>query len=306
MPYVPTLNATNFLINVFSPRGHTNACAEHFTLNFKNHYGTYNAPTLSHADPAGCQILRNINCMGAVYNKNVLSMCSGIYGNLELHGPSGYAPEDYSRYSQHMDATSTNTNPTTIIMSTDPVSAEMQAIKMMRIQGLTGGLGGTSGQWGVADMPKYLKASGGVVVTGTNWPPDPNNPNAMDNIGEIDESKMTILRIINGVQVAVRENGSLPQRSAGAYVTASQIRGNNSTFIEYALPEGHAGKEANLEIVDLKGKLISRMTHRVGGVVNHVSWNETDTGGNHVGRGTYIVHLVSGAVNISSKFSITQ
>ncbi|MGA2506904.1 MAG: DUF362 domain-containing protein [Chitinispirillaceae bacterium] len=304
MPYVAPLNAANFLINVFSPRGHS-TYVESFTLGFKNHYGTYNAPSLPHANPAASQILRNINCMGAVYTKNVLSVCSGIYGCLEGNGPS-HAPDDYSKYSQYMDASSTNTNPTTIIMGTDPVSVEMQAVKMMRIQGLTAGTGGTSGQYTTAAMPNFLKAAGGVVVTGTNWPPDPANPNTMDKIGIIDESQMTIRRIINGVTVSVRENGSLPSRNAGAYVTASQIRGSNSTFIEFALPEGHAGKEANLEIVDLKGKLVTRMTHRVGGIVNHLSWNETDMGGNYVGRGTYIVHLVSGTVNVSSKFSITQ
>lgn len=294
--YSTTLHDANYLINVFSPRGH-GTYAENFTLGFKNHFGTYERPGDHHSSPDCGQFFRNMCCTGPVYNKTVLLMCSGIYGQYESNGPTG-TPQNYSRYSQYMDSTSTNTNPTTIMLSTDPVSIEMQAIKMMRIQGQK--------SYAVADLPNYLKASGNVVVTGTNWPPNPSSPNAMDNIGEINEANMTILRIINGVQVAVRENGLLPQRSAGAYVTVSQIKGNNSTFIEYALPEGHAGREANLEIVDLKGKLVTRMTHRVGGVVNHISWNETDTGGNHVGRGTYIVHLISGTVNVSSKFSIIR
>jgi hypothetical protein len=296
MPYCAPLNTANFLINVFSPRGHS-TYAENFTLAFKNHYGTYNAGSLPHAGPATSQILRNINCMGAVYNKTVLLMCSGIYANYESHGPSGYPPEDFNRYSRFMDATSTNTNPTTIMLSTDPVSIEMQAIKMMRIQG--------QGQYAVANMPNYLKASGGVVVTGTNWPPNPAVPNTMDNIGIIDETQMDIRRIINGVPVvAVKDRPLAQARSAGPFVTASQVRGHNSTFIEFALPESHAGGTATIEIFDLKGKRIAHLSHRVGGVLNHLSWNETDATGRHAGRGVYIVHLVSGAINISSRFSI--
>ena len=303
MPYVAPLNAANFLINVFSPRGHS-TYVESFTLGFKNHYGTYNAPSLPHANPAASQILRNINCMGAVYTKNVLSVCSGIYGCLEGNGPS-HAPDDYSKYSKFMDATSTNTNPTTIIMGTDPVSVEMQAVKMMRIQGLTAGTGGTSGLYTVAAMPNFLKAAGGVVVAGANWPPNPTLPNAMDNIGEIDEANMTIRRIINGTVVAVKEQGR-PGVNAGTFVSASQLKGHGSTFIEFALPASHAGSTASIEIYNLKGTQVTTLTHRVGGVLNHLSWNETNASGSHVGNGAYIARLVSEGVDVSSKFSIAR
>jgi hypothetical protein len=181
-------------------------------------------------------------------------------------------------------------------MGTDPISVEMQTIKMMRIQG--------GGVYTTADMPNYLKASGGVVVTGTNWPPNPSLPNAMDNIGEIDENLMDIRRIINGVPVAVKERPGVLLKSAGAYVTASHLKGHHSTFIEFTLPTSHAGRTAAVEIFDLKGKRITRLSHLVGGVLNHLSWNETDASGRHAGRGAYIVRLVSGAINVSSRFSI--
>ncbi len=289
--YSTVLHNAQFLINVFSPRGHTDA--ELFTLGFKNHYGTY--PTVYHGVPAISQFLRNICCTGPVYNKTVLLVCSGIYGQYEGSGPGG-SPQNYGRYSQWMDTSSANLNPTTIIMSTDPISAEMQTIKMMRIQG--------QGQYTTAAMPMFLKASGGVVVTGTNWPPDPALPNTMDNIGVIDENRMTIWRIINGT-LAVKERQSLQARNISSFVTASQIKGH-STFIEFGLPESHVGNSASIEIYDLKGKLVNRFSQKVSGVLNHLSWNETDASGSHVGMGAYIVRLISGGVDVSSKFSIAR
>jgi hypothetical protein len=291
--YSTVLHDANFLINVFSPRGH-GAYAENFTLGFKNHYGTYNC--VYHDSPNTSQFLRNICCTGPVYNRTVLLMCSGIYGQYESNGPTG-TPQNYNRYSKYMDTTSTNTNPTTIIMGTDPVSVEMQTIKMMRIQG--------QGLYAVADMPNYLKASGGVVVSGTNWPPNPSLPNAMDNIGEINETNMTVRYVINGV-VAVKERPSAQAINSGAFVSATQIKGHNSTFIEFALPESHTGKIASVEIYNLKGTLVTKLSHRVGGVLNHLSWNETNASGSHVGIGAYVVRLVSEGVDVSSKFSIAR
>jgi hypothetical protein len=292
--YATTLHDADFLINVFSPRGHS-TYAESLTLGFKNHYGTY--PCVYHDNPNLSQFIRNICCTGQVYNKTVFLMCSGIYGQYEGSGPTG-TPQNYSRYSQFMDATSTNTNPTTIIMGTDPISVEMQTIKMMRIQGQQ--------PYATANMPNYLKASGGVVVTGTNWPPNPAAPNTMDNIGVINEAQMDIRTIINGVPVAVRDGAPTPARTTGTFVTAFPIKGSGSTFIEFALPESHAGRTALIEIVDLKGKCIARLSHGVGGALNHLSWNETDVSGRRVGRGTYIIRLTSGAVNAASKFFIVR
>jgi hypothetical protein len=290
--YATALHDAAFLINVFSPRGHQ-PYAENLTLGFKNHYGTY--PCVYHDNPNLSQFIRNISCTGPVYNKNVLSMCSGLYGQNEASGPTG-SPEDFSVYAKKIDSSSTNTDPTTIIMGTDPVSVEMQAVKMLRMNQ-------TNGQFTVAAMPNYLKASGGVLVTGTNWPPNPAAPSAMDNIGEIDENLMTVRRIINGT-VAVRDRPPEQVKSAGAYVTATQIKGHNSTFIEFALPEGHAGETASIEIFDLRGTRLARLSRRVGGVLNHLSWDETDGSGRHAGRGAYIVRLTCGAANVSSQFTL--
>jgi hypothetical protein len=294
--YSTVLHNANFLINVFSPRGHVSYTGN-VTLGFKNHYGTY--PPLYHSAPDFAQYIRAINCTGPVYNKNVLTMCSAIYGQYEGNGPGG-TPQNYGRYSQFMDSTSTNLNSTTIMVSTDPVSIEMQAIKLMRIQGQK--------TYAVADMPDYLRASGGVVVSGTNWPPNPSAPTAMDNIGVIDESKMTILRVLNGVTISV-----LPERAASsqakgpaAFVTARQVQGNNSTFIEFKLPADHVGSDASISIFDMRGALVSKMSQKVLGVLNSLSWNELDVRGIPVTKGKYIVKLESGTVSQSSRFTILR
>jgi hypothetical protein len=73
--YAQSLHAADFLINVFSPRGHQGG--EQFTLGFKNHYGTYTYRPhdywLYTAANVGQQTqspwLRNMNCVGAVYAK---------------------------------------------------------------------------------------------------------------------------------------------------------------------------------------------------------------------------------------------
>lgn len=175
--YASILVAADFLINVFSPRGHWPEFGG-FTLGFKSHYGTYD-PVHGDGAPA---YLRDINCTGPVFNKTVLSICSGLFGMNEGNGPTG-GKDDYSSYSKIMDANSTNNNPTTIIMSTDPVSCEMQSIKMMLMN--------KGKSYATADLPLYLKMSGGVAGSGST----------VYNIGVIDESQMDIRKLINGVDV---------------------------------------------------------------------------------------------------------
>jgi|GEM_PF-624570 hypothetical protein len=296
MPYATVLNTADFLINVFSPRGHGDY-AGNFTLGFKNHYGTFNAPSLPHGAPDTGQILRAINCTGTVYAKNVLSVCSGIWGQYEGNGPGG-SPQNYSTYSKHMDPTSTNTTPTTIILGTDPVSVEMQTIKMMRIQG-----GKT---FAVADMPSYLKASGGIAVTGNNWPPDPAKPDVMDDIGVIDESKMSVYTILNGVDVTGVAHEPLSRREGGAAAVAARQVAAGCTSIEFKLPADRAGTNATLSIFDARGARVRQLAAKVLGVVNRASWDETGRLGGRVPRGMYVVRLESGTISVSSGFGIVR
>ena len=283
--YAQTLKNAAFLINVFSPRGHNTGSA--FTLGFKSHFGTYsNAPGL-HTNAA--QNIADINCTGPVYNKNVLSVCSGIYAMNEGNGPAGSA-DIYTTYARSIDntiAATAQVPSTTIMLSTDPVSVEMQTIKMMRIN--------KNGAYATANMPTYLQASAGMTVSGftTSY-----------NIGTIDESKMTVLKIINGASTPVMNPVSSAVGFSGAGIVAHHIKGYNTTFIEFELPEGHVGKEASIEIYNGRGALVRKFSQKVLGVRNHLSWDEMDGRGNTVSKGTYIVHLISGGKQASAPVTI--
>jgi len=272
---------------VFSPRGHTLPPAgSKFTLGFKCHYGTYSNPGGMHDNvPSN---IRELTCTGPVYKKLVLSVCSGIYGLNEGNGPPGQ-PDNYSTYAKSMDSTATTQCPSTIILSTDPVSAEMQAIKMMRIN--------KGGKYTASDMPPYLQASAGLTASGFS---------PTYNIGTIDESKMVVRKILNGNFTPVLNPASGPMNASSAAVVAHHIKGHNSTFIEFKLPAEHAGKDASIEFYDARGALVRKVSHKVQGVQNHLSWDELNERGNPVAKGTYVVHLISGEKRASVPFTIVR
>jgi hypothetical protein len=172
--YSNALAAADFLINVPVCRGHWSSYGS-VTLGFKSHFGTYdvNSHTDNHA------YLRDINCTGPVLAKTVMTVFATLFGKTLGNGPTGSA-NSYLVYAKTMDADTTNAAPNTIIMSTDPVSAEYQAIKMMRTQaGLT---------TVVSNMPLYLQASGGVA----------GSLSTVYDIGEIDPDNMIYCEIVNG------------------------------------------------------------------------------------------------------------
>ena len=283
--YAKTLKDADFLINVFSPRGHNQPpVGSQVSLGFKSHYGTYSDPTGMHANIT--HNIRDINCSGPVYNKTVLSVCSGIYGMNEGHGPAGI-PDNFTTYAQTMDKTSTTQCPTTIIMSTDPVSAEMQSLKIMRIN--------SKKTYALADMPEYLKAAAGVEVVG--WSP-------IHNIGVIDESQMTIHKIINGVEPVLYQAPGL--NSFGLGIAAHHLKGHNSAFIEFTLPSDHVGREASIEIFNSKGALVRKLSHKVLGVLNNVSWDEMNEQGALASKGLYVVHLISNGKRVSTPMTIIR
>jgi hypothetical protein len=273
-----------FLINVFSPRGHN--VGSKFTLGFKSHFGTYSNASAMHTNAA--QNIRDLNCTGPVFTKNVLSVCSGIYGMNEGNGPAGSA-DIYTTYAQSIDPTSTNQCPTTIVMSTDPVSAEMQAIKMMRIN--------KKETYALADMPTYLQASAGMTATGFT---------TVNNIGVIDESQMTVLKIINGASTPVLNPAAGLMGPSGAAIVAHHIKGLANTFIEFKLPVAQVGSNASIEIFDNKGALVRKFSQKVLGVQNHFSWDESDMTGKMAGQGMYVAHLASESIRESTRFMIVR
>ncbi len=266
--YAATLHNADFLINVFSPRGHSDFV---FTLGFKNHFGTYQNPS-STLHPGGIEA---VNMGGPVYNKTVLNVCSAIYANKEKVGP-GQGPTDYSVYVKTMDQNATTTNACTLEMSTDPVTAEMQGVKIMRVN--------YGGGFAITDMPAYLQNSA--------------------NIGIIDPTKMDIRTIINGTTFVTSPLAG--SRSSQMRVSASHVVGHNSTFIQYAVPERFMGRDVSFEIRDVRGSLLRRLSDRAMGSPSHISWDERDASNAPVGSGRYIVTLVAGGAHGTCELAIVK
>jgi hypothetical protein len=170
--YASSLNKCTYLINVFSLSGH-NQNYGGFFLGFKNHYGSYD-PALASQNQQG---LVKMNCTGPVFNKTVLSICYGLYGIDEGKGPFG-GVSDFSTYVKSIDPSSSGKNPNTLIVSTDPVSCEVQAIKILRIN--------KNRSYLPDSLPDYLQASAGIKRSGFS----------VYNIGIIDEKLMDIRKII--------------------------------------------------------------------------------------------------------------
>jgi hypothetical protein len=288
--YSETLKNADYLINVFSPRGHTYPpVGSRFTLGFKSHIGTYaseaakEGPSL-HTDLM--QNLREMNCTGVVFKKNVLSVCSGIAALNEGKGPPGEA-QDYQKYAKTMDASIGGAaSSTTMMLSTDPIAVEMQAIKMMRLN--------NGGKYDVESMPPYLQACAGIAG---------KMDGKLYNIGIIDEKQMDIRRIINGI-TSIERFESKVKRVIQGDVNISHVNGTGTTFFEFTIPEVQLRSEATIIIHSLDGKVVYKQVMGLGGAVNHFSWYHRDMHGGIVGKGTFIVQITYGISQLSKRFSI--
>jgi hypothetical protein len=286
--YAKTLHNADFLINVFRAGGHA-TYVEGLTLGFKNHYGTY---PIDHGPSTAKTYLRDINCTGVVFKKNVLSVCVGIFGAKEGSGSPGSAAISYTNYVKTLDSSIGDTAypPCTIIMSTDPVTSEMQTIKMMRLNN------NPAKDYNVNGMPEYLKGAAGI--SGGVTP--------LSNIGIIDETKMDIKKIINGQVVSTgitNVNDSFSFSNNTLHV--KPLHNVQSTYIEFNLSE-QIGKNASIEIYSINGMLLYKTLTGISGVNSHFSWDEKDSSGRHVGNGTYLITVTSGSATLSSKLSIVR
>jgi hypothetical protein len=272
--YAKSLNTADFLINVFTPRGHNGFG---LTLGFKNHFGTYE-PNALHGSG-----IEAINTTGPIYTKTVLCMVSALYASYENNAP-GTGPKDYSVYAKKMDSTATGTNPLTLILSTDPISAELEGIKIIRMN--------VNGKFTAADMPAYLQNSAGL---GSN----------IGNIGIINEAQMDIRTLINvTTSVAVPDAGM--GKTISAHVSATHLEGHSSTFIQYALPSNFIGRDISFEIYDMKGGPVRRLSDKAMGTLSHFSWDERDASSNLVRAGLYVVRCIAGSTQMSAQLSILR
>jgi hypothetical protein len=211
----------------------------------------------------------------------------GIFGTDEGTGPEKPASV-FSTYAKAIDTTSSTQCPTTVIVSTDPISAEMQAIKILRMN--------KSKQYDLASMPPYLKSCAGIDVAGLSPTYD---------LGVIDETKMEIRRIVNGQVMAVKSPSARLAAGVGAAVWARQVKGH-STFVDFALPKEHIGKEAVLEVFNARGGLTRTFSQKVLGIRNHLSWDERDGSGTVAAAGMYLIKLTCGSLRDASQFSIVR
>lgn len=299
--YAKALKDADFLINCFNARGHAYGDNDgKFTCGFKSHFGTYTDPNGMHGTPAGSGVSKNIReltCVGPVYKKHVLSVCGAIFASNEGNGPGGIMgtddlkPENFSTYVKTMDSTATVKHPSTIIMTTDPVTAEMQAIKILRIN--------KNKTYGPTNLPAYLQSAAGVDKAGFT---------PTYNIGVLDETGMTIYKMINDVVVSgpVRTFRNSSEFAASVRMSTHPVQGNECVSIDFFLLNDHIGKKASIEIFDAQGSLIRKLVHLVGGLHNQCSWDQKDSRGANVSRGMYIAKLSCGPAKISSQFSITR
>jgi flagellar hook assembly protein FlgD len=117
---------------------------------------------------------------------------------------------------------------------------------------------------------------------------------------------MDIRKIINGISTPVLGPDATGIAAFGAGIVAHQIKGHNSTFIEFKLPSEHLGKDASVEIYDSRGAIVRKFILKVLGVQNHFSWDETDMTGKMAGQGMYAALLASESIRESTRFMIVR
>lgn len=289
--YADTLNECDFLINIPSIRGHSSC--ERFTLGFKSHYGTY--PASYHDSTNSRGYLRDIVGTGPIYDKHVLTIVSALFGLKEGSGPSGSWGSNfyYTKYVETIDPDSDDPRPNTIVITTDPITAEFQAVKIMRM--------GHGGGWDVDDMPKYLQASGGIE----------GSLDTVLNFGIIDESEMIYGEIINEeitVNIdptdVVNKETSLLKNNIKLMVYSGLS--NKSIFIDFTVPSYYTGEKAEITIVNIRGRRVRRLSQKLLGIRTRAVWDCKDTSGRHVAAGKYIVKARIGNMNLVNSVSIVR
>ncbi|MBN1309713.1 MAG: twin-arginine translocation signal domain-containing protein [Chitinispirillaceae bacterium] len=286
--YATLLDQADFLFNIFSARGH-DSFAEGLSLGFKSHYGTYvNQPMGTiHGSPGFSQRVRNLHCTGVISKKQVLSVSCAFFCNDEgtSMGTGNPNRSSFTTYVKTIDPDATCESPSTVIMSTDAISCEMQVIKLLRLN--------KNKPYGVDDMPKYLRASAGIegALSDKTY-----------TIGVIDEKKMEIRKMINGASTPVIHTTPDCSASHAALLHATPLPGKGITHFEFKVPSLLQGTPARLSIHDPKGRLVFSKELPVGGVLNHFSWDQRIKGGMRAVAGKYIGVLTAGHVGASALF----
>lgn len=294
--YANTLFNADFLINIPGLRGHGSEWGN-ATLGFKSHLGTFPAGD-AHSNPV--THLRDYNCVGPVYDKTVLTVCNAIFGTRYNNGPtSSSTPDNYGNYARALwDNTvpTTRVNADTIILSTDPVSAEYQMHKIMRYYYAT------PQATTVASMPDYLKAAAGIAVDGVS---------PIYDIGVLRED-MRVGRIFNTAnQGWTGTEGWVPAESAAEAGLHPKISAypnpvNPVAHFDFWAPTSMAGQTARLEIFNAAGRLVHEKEAPVAGAWNHALWDGRNRNGRQAATGAYTVRIRVGRETLRTTFTLAR
>jgi hypothetical protein len=295
--YANDLNTCDYLVNFPVLKGH-GSDHERFTIGFKNHWGTY--PPLhvgGFAESSSPAFLRDVNCLGPVFNKTVLTVISAILAMVEGHGPSG-APDRFGTYVKSVDPTANNLAPCTMVMSTDPVTAEFQAIRIAKIQD-----GAVPANVDASIMPNYLKASGGDRSSALS---------TVRNIGQINPSNMDKGEIINGVITATPspvKNNNLELKKQGGSLRIMGVNPNpfkGSCTIRFTCDPKIADRAGSLKIFNTGGKMVKSFVHTVRAGANSMVWDGKDSIGQSVPSGSYVLKLEVGGIVATEKIVMAR
>jgi hypothetical protein len=290
--YANSLFNANFLINIPGIRGHgtswSSSALGGATLGYKSHLGTY--PTTAHNDPQN--YLRDYVCTGPVFNKHVLTVANAIYANNFNNGPSAGSPDNYNQYAKTMDAAVATSRPNcdTIIMSTDPVSAEFQMYKVMCLNA------SPTKSYVTANMPDYLKASAGI----TSLTP-------LYNIGVLSEAGQNVGKIINGTFTGWTGIEALPGGKTALLklsVFPNPVR--ISAYFDIWTPESMAGKKVMLEIYNMQGRLVFSSKPSLNGACTHAVWNGRTPAGRAAASGKYLAYVMVGKDVLKTAFTLMR
>jgi hypothetical protein len=187
-----------------------------------------------------------------------------------------------------MDPDTTDGRPNTVILSTDPVSAEFMMYKVMRIR--------DNQAYTVNTLPTYLRASGGI--TGGLSP--------VYNIGVLNEAAMDYREIINEDVIALDHPLKVSEISRNGALLVSPNPARAFVRADVTVPAGYRKKSARLEIFDMRGRLVRKISVPVLGARNRAVWNGTDARGRRVTPGKYIIKADLGWRVLTQKVTIIK
>jgi hypothetical protein len=273
--YADVLYQCDLLINVPLIRLHE-ADYGGVTVGFKNHNGTYVSTVLHSIWPNAQKCLSEYNSTGPIYLKTMLTVICA----LQTWGPSCLT------YARTKDPSTTNASPNTIVVSTDPVTADFQAIKIIRVN--------ESGAYGANDMPNYLKCSAGI--TGIYSP--------TYNIGVINEGQMDARSIVNGTGSVAGEGAAVTDGDLRLAVYPNPAR--SPVTIEYTFPGSRGRDPVYVGIYDSRGRLVQRYTHTALGVRNSLLWDGSTLSGGPAATGAYVVKAEIAGRMLVNKFTLVR